>query len=182
MASFFDWLKGILGGATPTPLRQSQVPGPARLLVMRHAEKTGDPQDMHLSEPGRQRAARLATYIPEAFGRPDFLIAAMRSKHSNRSYETLVPLSERSGIPIVTDFKDTDALALAAALKANATYAGRFGVISWHHSALPGLIAALGASEGSYPDPWDPDVFNLLIEMNFNPGRAPGVRQIAENF
>jgi hypothetical protein len=47
----------------------------ARILLMRHAEKTGDPKDPHLSQEGYARAANLAVYIPATFGVPQFLIA-----------------------------------------------------------------------------------------------------------
>ena len=64
----------------------------ARILLMRHAEKTGDPLDPHLSADGYARAAKLAHFIPAMFGRPTFLIAASVSKHSTRCIETINPL------------------------------------------------------------------------------------------
>jgi hypothetical protein len=39
--------------------------GPARLIILRHAEKTADKQDRNLSPAGRERAAQLVRYIPE---------------------------------------------------------------------------------------------------------------------
>jgi len=45
----------------------------ARILLMRHAEKTGDPMDPHLSQDGCARAAKLADFIPATFGIPQFL-------------------------------------------------------------------------------------------------------------
>src|ERR1700694_3899000 len=44
----------------------------ARILLMRHAEKTGDPMDPHLSQDGYARAAKLADFIPATFGIPHF--------------------------------------------------------------------------------------------------------------
>ena len=46
----------------------------ARILLMRHAEKTGDPMDPHLSQDGYARATKLADYIPSTFGIPNFLL------------------------------------------------------------------------------------------------------------
>lgn len=181
--ALFDWFRDLLasfGGARQTV--SDTRTAPARLIVMRHAEKTGDKRDMHLSPAGQERAERLATYIPQTFGRPDFLVAAMMSKHSNRSYETLVPLSRATGIAIDENYKDTDALDLADALMNDDAYAGKFGVISWHHSALPELIDALGAPDGTYPEDWDPDVFNLIVEIDYRAGSTPSVRQITEPF
>jgi hypothetical protein len=68
-----------------------------RILVMRHAEKSDDPLDAHVSPPGVERAKRLATHILKTFGRPDYRVATLKSKHSNRPYETLKPLSGNWG-------------------------------------------------------------------------------------
>lgn len=150
---------------------------------MRHGEKTGDKNDMHLSAAGQARAERLAAYIPQTFGTPGFIIAAMQSKHSNRSYETVVPLSRATGIAIDERFKDDEADALVSSLGSDPAYAGKLGVISWHHSALPGLIADLGASQGTYPDPWNPAVFDLIVELSYPGSDAPvSVRQIKQPF
>ena len=69
----------------------------SRIVLMRHGEKAGDPEDIHLSEEGQERAERLATYIPQTFGRPDFIFAADRSKRSIRSIETAEPLAAAVG-------------------------------------------------------------------------------------
>ena len=44
----------------------------ARILLMRHAEKTGDPMDPHLSQDGYARAAKLADFIPARSAFPSF--------------------------------------------------------------------------------------------------------------
>ena len=69
----------------------------ARILLMRHAGKTEDPMDPHLSQDGYARAAKLADFIPATFGIPQFLIATSISKHNVRPIETLEPLSRKSG-------------------------------------------------------------------------------------
>src|SRR5450631_4144759 len=69
-----------------------------RILLMRHAEKTGDPMDPHLSLDGYARAAKLADFIPATFGIPQFLIATSISKRSVRPIETLEPLSTKIGV------------------------------------------------------------------------------------
>lgn len=181
--TLLNWLRNLLApgprdGRTDTKMRSN----PARLIVMRHAEKTGDKNDMHLSAAGQKRAERLATYIPQTFGRPDFLVAAMKSKRSNRSYETLLPLSRATGIAIDESYKDTDARELADALRSDARYTGKFGVIAWHHSTLPELLDALGAPAGTYPADWGSDVFNLIVEIDYRAGGPPAVRQIIEQF
>jgi broad specificity phosphatase PhoE len=88
----------------------------ARILLMRHAEKTGDPMDPHLSLDGYARAAKLADFIPATFGIPQFLIATSISKHSVRPIETLEPLSTKIGVRVDATYADQDYSALASQL------------------------------------------------------------------
>ncbi|MEQ1718367.1 MAG: phosphoglycerate mutase family protein [Hyphomicrobium sp.] len=183
--SLIDWLKRLLLGTARTlPGVSPFAPGegPARLLIMRHAEKTGDKRDPHLSAAGQQRAEKLATYIPQTFGSPDFLIAAKSSKRSRRPVETLEPLADLLRLPVSEDLDDEQVDDLIDELRDTPAYAGKSGVISWRHSDIPALVAALGAPEGSYPAEWDEAVYNLLIEVTFREGAAPRARQITEPF
>ncbi|MEQ1653752.1 MAG: histidine phosphatase family protein [Hyphomicrobium sp.] len=156
--------------------------GPARVLIMRHAEKTGDPLDPHLSLEGQRRAERLVTYVPQTFGTPDFLIAARTSKKSQRPYDTLAPLAHALGLNIKEKFDDEDVDALVEHLGENQKYGGKFAVISWRHSDIPALIAALGGPRGSYPETWNSSVYNVIFEVSFRDGAPPRVRQITEPF
>ena len=80
---------------------------------MRHAEKTGDPMDPHLSQDGYARAGKLADFIPASFGIPRFLFATSISKHSVRPIETLEPLSMKIGVSVDATYADQDYSALA---------------------------------------------------------------------
>lgn len=173
------WLvRKLFGPKEPTFAPKA---GPARLLVMRHAEKTGKRSDHHLSKAGAERAQRLVTYIPQTFGRPDFLIAASRSKYSNRPYETVEPLAKALGLDIVDSIEDEDFAGLVEELSAP-RHAGKLGVISWRHSDLPGLLTELGAPDGTYPRSWDTDLYNLVIELDYRSGPVPAVRQHVQPF
>jgi hypothetical protein len=182
--SILDFLKRLLlGPARPAP-GTSPFPsgtGPARLLIMRHGEKTGDKSDPHLSPEGQMRAQKLATYIPQQFGKPDFLIAAANSNRSLRPFETIEPLAKALALEIKDKFDDNEIDALIGHL-CKPKYAGLTGVISWRHGNIPSLLEALGAAEGSYPQAWDDTVFNLIIEMTFGKDGAPRTRQIVEPF
>ncbi len=182
-AAIFDWLKRIVFGAPHTPPGVSPFApdtGPAKLLVMRHAEKTGDRRDPHLSEAGFARAEKLVSYIPRQFGKPDFLFAATSSKRSSRPYETLEPLAAALGLKIDERFDDEDYDALVERL-AKPTYASKFGVISWRHSDIPALCAALGAPDGTYPADWPEDLYPLVIEITFRDGETQA-KSITEPF
>ena len=143
-----------------------------RILLMRHAEKSADPLDPDLSRAGAKRAQRLASYIADTFGRPDFLFATKRSKHSNRPYETLKPLAKEIGRSIDNGFADQDYGALAHKLFSKGRFEDRTTLICWHHGNIPPLCHALEATHGTYPDPWPSLVFNLILQFDFKDGVA----------
>jgi hypothetical protein len=151
---------------------------------MRHAEKTGDPMDPHLSQDGSKRAAKLADYIPDTFGVPQFLIATSISKHSMRPIETIEPLSAKIGVPVDSTYADQDYGALAGQLLSEPRYAeaGTVIVICWHHGNIPSMAHALGAKPGSYPDPWDANVFNQILILKYSGGSEPEVTTLTEPF
>ena len=94
----------------------------ARILLMRHAEKTGDPIDHNLSQEGYARAAKLPDYILTTFGMPKFLFATSKSQHSVRPIETIEPLSAKIGVPIDAAYADQDYGFLASKLSGDARY------------------------------------------------------------
>src|SRR6202140_458140 len=140
----------------------------ARILLMRHAEKTGDPMDPHLSQDGYARAAQLADFIPATFGIPQFLIATSISKRSVRPIETLKPLSTKIGVSVDATYADQDYGAVASQLLSEPRYAdaGALIVVCWHHGNIPSMAHALRAKLGSYPDPWDADVDTPMSSTN----------------
>src|SRR6202047_3170211 len=156
----------------------------ARILLMRHAEKTGDPMDPHLSQDGYARAAKLAEFIPATFGIPQFLIATSISKHSVRPIETLEPLSPKSGVTVDATYDDQDYSALASQLLSDPRYAdaGALIVVCWHHGNIPSMAHALRAKLGSYPDPWDADVFNQILVLSYLDDREPKIDSLIEPF
>ena len=158
--------------------------GPARIVLMRHAEKTGDPEDIHLSADGVKRAARLATYIPQTFGKPDFIFAAARSKRSIRSIETVEPLAASIGKTVQHDIEDKDFEQLVSEIFSNPDYRGKTIVVCWHHKKLPEIAVALGAPPGSYPSFWSEDVYNLILDFRYDPksDAPPTVTNVVEPF
>ncbi len=158
--------------------------GPGRILLMRHAEKTGRTDDIYLSKEGTKRAEQLVTYIPKTFGRPDYIYAAARSKRSIRSIETVKPLAAALGLEVQYHIEDKEFKALIAEIFSKPEYRGKTLVICWHHGKLPEIAALLGAPKGSYPDAWPQDVFNLILDFRYDPksDAPPVVAQIVEPF
>lgn len=158
--------------------------GPGRILLLRHAEKTGKTDDIYLSKDGMMRAERLATYIPQTFGRPDYIYAAARSKRSIRSIETVKPLAAALGIEVQYHIEDKEFKALITEIFSKPEYRGKMIVICWHHGKLPEIAALLGAQPGSYPAPWPQNCFNLILDFRYNPksDKPPVVAQIVNPF
>jgi phosphohistidine phosphatase SixA len=155
---------------------------PKTILLMRHAEKPNDPTDPDLSDAGFARANRLAGWLPQQLGTPEFLFASALSKHSARPFETIKPLAKALGVPIDATFADQDYSALAQELLSGSRYAGRLVLVCWHHGHIPSLASDLRAESGRYPDPWDPEVFNLILQLEYSGDGAPAITQVTEPF
>lgn len=158
--------------------------GPSHIILMRHADKTDDPDNEDLSDAGTARAEHLVTYIPQSFGKPDYIIATAHSKHSNRPRETVTPLANALGLKVQHDFENDDFEDLADEIFSNPEYKGKTLVICWHHGNLPAIAALLGAPPGSYPDPWPEDAYNIILDFRYDPnsGRPPTVTRVVEPF
>ncbi|MBV8919249.1 histidine phosphatase family protein [Bradyrhizobium sp.] len=158
--------------------------GTKTILVMRHAEKSGDPLDPNLTDKGRERANALVDYIPNAFGSiPKFLFASAVSKHSRRPIETLEPLAAKFDLSIDSTFADQDYGALAHHLRHSGQFDDVLSVVCWHHGNIPSLMHALKADASDYPDPWERDIFNLILRVILREGgQPPIVAEVTEPF
>lgn len=180
-----NWFKSLFFGAPRalpgfSPFRPDT--GPARLIVLRHAEKTGDRRDRNLSPAGHERAARLLPYVLETFGRPDFLIAAKSSNRSRRPVETIEPLAAALDLGINSKFDDDEVGALVAALGEKNAYRSKFGVISWRHSNIPRLVAALGAPADTFPGKWSESDYSTLVDISYTPGSNVTAKRLTMPF
>jgi hypothetical protein len=152
------------------------------ILLMRHAEEPRDPKNVDLSAAGRLRAERLAIFVPNAFGRPDFLFAAAPNRLSVRSYLTLRPLSFETRARVETSFKSRSSVALATRLLSDITYANKLVAVCWTHMELPSFAGALHAPSRDYPDPWDETVFNLILQFDFKRPDEAMVTKVIQPF
>src|ERR1700736_1801811 len=135
-----------------------------------------------LSDAGYVRAERLADYTPATFGRPDFLFAPARPTHSARPVETLTPLSKRIGVAIDSTFADQDYGALAEEVLSQPQFAGKLILVCWHHGNIPSLMRALRAKSDEFSDPWDPQVFNLILQLDYAGSSNPNTVSVIEPF
>ena len=159
-----------------------QVMAEKTVLIMRHAEKTDDPQDQSLAKLGKVRAKRLAKFIPEKFGVPDFIFASAISRHSARPYETMVPLSKKTGVPIDATVADNDYGVLAKTILEKRRYGNALTIVCWHHGQIPSMLYYFGAPRDTYPDHWDRGVFNLIFRLRFTGSQIQSVKQFEQPF
>ena len=124
----------------------------------------------------------MADFVISRYGTPGALFAAALSRHSARSSETLEPLSKKSGVPIDSTFSDQDYSALAQQILTTRCTTNAWIVICWHHGNIPSLLNALRARAGEFPDPWNPQVFNLILQLDYQDAGSPRVTEIVEPF
>jgi phosphohistidine phosphatase SixA len=155
--------------------------GPSIIMIIRHAEKpdeSGGVKDPNLSPRGYQRAAALAKVIPDHFPRPDFLIAAKNSKHSDRPIETITPLSDALHEPIDAKFKTEETDEVAHYVLTDPKFAGKVVLIAWHHENIPALAKTLGVNNA--PDKWSSDTFDRVWEITYTNG-VPTWQDLPQN-
>ncbi len=162
---------------------------PQQILIIRHAEKTGDESDAHLSKRGKERAAVLDKLFvaskdrPDPFPRPDFIFAAHNSKGSHRPVETVTPLAMKLKLPINETYESKlpDAppaggkekadsapgmLALRDKLFSDSKYFGKTILVSWRHGSIPELAKTLKASKP--PAKWEDEVFDRVWQISYD--------------
>jgi hypothetical protein len=163
-----------LAGQAPAPQP------PTTIYLIRHAEKLTDGRE-DLSWQGFYRAAVLPQlFLPPVppgvsggtralLPKPDFLVATAPSKHSNRPYETIQPLSSALNLPISNEVANDDFAQLAQTLLSG-KYAGKIVLVAWHHGNLPKFAAALGAVP-PYAK-WPETQFDRLWRIDYTNGKA----------
>jgi len=155
---------------------QSQVAGPAQIILLRHAEKPADPEDPHLSPAGVKRAEQLVSFITKdpamsRLGLPVAVFATQTTKHDNgqRTQETVAPLARALKLPVQTPFLSKNYAALARQILANPAYAGKTVLICWTRDEIPKLAAALGVKPR--PSKWKESVFDRVYVISYQSGK-----------
>jgi phosphohistidine phosphatase SixA len=139
---------------------------PAAIYIIRHAEKPEGKEDPDLTPKGYDRANALVQVIPNNFCIPDFIFAAAPSAHSNRPIETVTPLSKALGIKILDPYGDKDYTSLVHDLMTDPKYIGKTILICWHHSEIPYLAQALGAT--GVPPAWPDNTFDRVWVLKYS--------------
>jgi hypothetical protein len=140
---------------------------PARVILLRHAEKPPDESDVYLSERGKARARALAAFLTTepvlgTNGQPAALFApkATRGGHTFRPGQTLEPLGERLRLSVRRPYGPSDCAALAKRVLSDPSLDGKTVVVCWIHDSLPALAKALGVKPK--PARWKASVYDRL--------------------
>jgi hypothetical protein len=154
------------------------------ILVIRHAEKpeTGS----GLSAEGEARAQAYVQYfknfkVNDQSATPDYLFAAADSKASRRPGLTLEPVGKALGLVIDSRFKNKNFQQLAEEIQSKPH--GKVILIAWHHSEIPPLLQALGATpkEVLPKSKWPDAVFGWVIQLRYDAdGRLVETKRINE--
>lgn len=169
-------LRLLLGHAVLI-LAVSQTQGqPAQVIVIRHAEKPSDGNELSLS--GHERAAALALYFT---GAPDVMkfgaleaIYAQSPKHESssvRPLQTVQPLADALKLTVNQSFVRDDYAAMVHEILDNNAYQGQSVLVCWEHKVIPDIAAALGVPDG--PHEWPSDSFDRTWIITFESGDTP---------
>ncbi len=150
---------------------------PAQVVVLRHAEKPEDPEALHLSPRGEERAKALVAFFTKdekvtRFGKPVALYATRMTRRGRgqRPRETLLPTSRELGVAVQTPYESEHYEQLARDILRNPHYKDKTVVICWVHEYLPELAAALGV----HPEPpkWKSSVYDKAYIISYSGGKA----------
>ncbi|MEI7730165.1 MAG: histidine phosphatase family protein [Verrucomicrobiota bacterium] len=164
------WLFGLLLSSLMATAQ------PARIIVIRHAEKPENSEDAHLSEAGRVRARKLVKWLSQGAalgtnGTPTALYAAQptRNGHSIRCVETLEPLANQLQCHLRTPYLASEYESLAADILRDKSLQGKNIVICWTHDYLPQLAVSLGINKSLK---WRSEDFESAYIITFAKGKA----------
>ncbi len=161
---------------------------PAQVIIIRHAEKYEAPSYIHLSPKGRTRALALAEFFQSdprvlEFGKPAAIIAQSPTgkKHSRRSIETVEPLANALGQPVISQFTYGQTEALVQWLKAQRQYDGKAVLICMNHMEVDELAQALGVLD-LRPRIWPHETYDRLYILTYAPkdGRLLSFRNLPQ--
>jgi hypothetical protein len=162
LLSAFLLLSALASGQSNTGNKQE-----LKIVFMRHGEKPE--KGGNLTCKGLNRSLQLPAMITQKFGIPDYTYVpklAMGDKTSHaRMFETVIPLAVKYNLVINSKYDEKDFTGLAAELK------GLKGtvLVVWEHSAIAGVVQALGIGDELK---WGSDDYDSIWIVSFIDGKA----------
>jgi len=144
-------------------------------------DSQGNQDDHSLLPRGWQRSGALAALFDPATGplqaglqvpgtllSPSYGSTAKTQEH--RTYQTIQGLSERLGVPIVSDYAEGSEPALASQVVSQ--YSGVV-LICWEHDHIPSLASSLPVTPGTaIPQAWPGGRFDVVWTFTLVPGTS----------
>lgn len=143
----------VLTGALLAPAF-AWAAAPHIIYLTRHAEKTAEGKDPHLTAQGQARARAIAAMLGKAG------IGSVYSSATKRTRQTAQPLAAQLGVDIET-YDAGKPQAMIATVKA----APAPVLVVGHSNTVPDLVKALGGSPGA---PIGDDEYNRLYQLIVN--------------
>ena len=140
---------------------------PTTVVLVRHAEKALDQgNDPELTEAGKVRATRLATYLDNAD------VAGLYATQFKRTQATLLDLSTKRNLPVqVMEVQSSNWNTFAEALRRHiqAHYCGKTVAVAQHSNTIPQLINTWVGTKMKDID--DADYENIFV-LTLRPGNT----------
>ncbi len=140
---------------------------PKTVVVIRHAEKPADESNIHLSEKGYARAAKLPQFFLQFDSASSIRLIAQGQKRADsslRPIETVMPASQQFQQPILHQFVKGESREMVDFVRAQHALDGKTVVISWGHDELGAISSLLGAPQGE----WSSKIFDRAWVFRFN--------------
>jgi hypothetical protein len=148
-------------------IASSAIAMPGTVILIRHAEKTKDKENIHLSEKGYARAAALPAFFEKFDKGSELKLFAQGQKHTKsslRPIETLIPTSQKFKIEINHKFVKDESNKLVDFLKTSRVLKNKTVVVSWGHDEIGKISQMLGQDNGEWPS----KVFDRAWILKFN--------------
>lgn len=162
---------------------------PARVVLIRHAEKISD-AELDLSPRGFERADALPKFIEDKFGFPIAIFPMMPKQEdgadvsSRRSVQTVLPLAndlQARAIPFYfrAEYTRNKTEKMVKEIKSNPNYDGKLVLICWQHEKLSEIARELGVKKVK---DWNSSVFDRAWVIDFSPkGKVTDFQDVAQN-
>lgn len=161
---------------------------PAQVMIIRHAEKYEDRNEIHLNPRGLTRAWALAQFFQSdprvrEYGLPAAIIAQRPSKKkkSVRCQETVAPLARAMGQEVLTRFAYGEVTELVNWLRASREWDSRSVLICAQHTDIVHMAKALGVPQVGQVV-WPHETYDRVWLIDFSPedGTVTGFRNIPQ--
>jgi hypothetical protein len=166
-------------------LARAAEAAPARVIIIRHAEKPATGGDLLVPQ-GVCRADALAKTFPAQFGTPAAIYAMNPNDAdgSMRPIETVTPLADSLGLAIDHDYTRKKLSQLVQDIMGNDSYQGKLILICWEHKVIPDLVQAFqdngwNSNSATWPGKWSGDIFDQAWILSFS--GSPSFQIIPEN-